>query len=67
MYRVKAVGLSFSNNLYFYYNVAYKYGPVLLEIDILSIYSRLIKSSNLKMLLHTTTHLYTHFYLIYFQ
>ena len=22
MYRVKAVGLSFSNNLYFYYNVA---------------------------------------------
>ena len=44
-----------------------KYGPVLLEIDILSIYHWLIKSLNLKMLLHTTTHLYTHFYLIYFQ
>ena len=44
-----------------------KYGPVLLEIDILSIYNLLIKSSNLKMLLHTTTHLHTHFYLIYFQ
>ena len=39
-----------------------KYGPVLLEID-----NRLIKSSNLKMFLHTTTHLHTHTYLIYFQ
>ena len=44
-----------------------KYGPVLLEIDISSIYNRLIKSSNLEMLLHTTIHLYTHPYLIYFQ